>query len=84
MIWGDTMRKAGEWLRTSGSATTAATCPWECSGGCWYESTIFLSRCAHIAFTGGVIAEGILSGVCIVGSTDHAMRQSSYVLKIGR
>ena len=81
MIWGDSMRKAGEWLRTSGFATAAATCPWKSSGGRWYERTVCLSWCTDIVAAGGGITEGVLSGVCVVGSTDHAMRQSVYILK---
>jgi hypothetical protein len=63
----------GNWLRTGGFATSGAACLWKISGRCWYESTIGLSRCTDVAGPVGGIMEGILSGVCIVGSTDHAM-----------
>lgn len=66
-------RKWGNGLRTGGFATTGAAHLWKSSGGCWYESTIGLSRCTDIVGAVGGIKEGILSGVCIVGSTDHAM-----------
>jgi hypothetical protein len=74
-------RKWGNGLRTGGSATRGAGCLWESSGGCWHECTIGRSRCTDILGPVGGIMESILSGVCIVGSTDHAMGQSVYVLK---
>ena len=76
-------RKWGSGLRTDGSATRGARCLWKSSGGRWYEGTIGRSRCTDILGPVGGIKESILSGVCIVGSTDHAMGQSVYVLGEG-
>lgn len=71
----------GDGLRTGASATRGAACLWKISGGCWYEGTIDVSRCADVVGPVGGIEEGILSGVCVVGSTDHALGQSVSVLQ---
>jgi len=88
VLWGVGQRseviqgqKAGNGLRTGGSAATGAGCLWKISGGCRYEGTIGLSRCTDIVGAVGGIKEGILSCVCIVGSTDHAMGQTVYILR---
>jgi hypothetical protein len=73
----------GNGLRTGGLATSGAGCLWEISGGYWYESTIGRSRCTDVVGPVGGIMEGILLGVSIVGSTDHAMGESVYVLEKG-
>ena len=74
-------RKWGEWLRTGLSTTTGATCFWKICGGCWYESTIAVSRCTDVVGPVGGIKEGILPGVCIVANTGHALGQSFSILE---
>jgi len=53
---------------------------WEGGRGCWDEGAVCLSRCADKVGAGGFIEERILSCVCIVSSTDHAMGQTVYIL----
>ena len=85
VLWGVCQRSrqnhGGDGVCTDSSATAGACCLWKAGGGCWYESTIGVSGCTDIFSPVGSIKEGILSGVCIVSSTDHAMRQTVYVLE---
>lgn len=80
--WCDSSRgwaERGE-ARTGTSATRATTMFWKAGGGRWDEGAVCLSRGTDKVGAGGFIEERILSCVRIVSGTDHAMRQTVYIL----
>ena len=67
-------------VHTGAPATVATAVSFKVGGGRGNKSAVCLSRCTDIIGVGGGIEECILSRVCIVGSANHAIRQTVYIL----